>query len=382
MKTEYRLYRRIVLVTFFLAISYFAISQIRVRDEIVFPDIPGYVTLKCDFHMHTVFSDGNVWPTVRPEEAWREGYDAISITDHIEYQPHKDDVPTNHNRSYEIALPKSEELGLLLIRGAEITRDMPPGHFNALFLKDANPLDVEDWREAIIAAVTQDAFIIWNHPGWQQPDEIPIWYDEHTEIFQKGWAKGMEIVNERSYYPKAHQWCIDKKITMIGTSDIHDPVNLFYNIHKGEHRPVTLVFAKTRTEEAIKEALLNRRTAVYYKNLLIGEEQYLSPVFYGSIKIKSRDITLMKDQWRIIQIHNYSDIDLELEAGVNENNIVVQNKVTLPAHKTSLLGVQYNSEELTGTKNIELFYTVTNFLIAPGKGLPVKLKFKANIEKE
>ena len=192
----------------------------------------------------------------------------------------------------------------------------------------------------------------------------------------------MEIVNERSYYPKAHQWCIDKKITMIGTSDIHDPVNLFYNIHKGEHRPVTLVFAKTRTEEAIKEALLNRRTAVYYKNLLIGEEQYLSPVFYGSIKIKSRDITLMKDQWKIIQIHNHSDIDLELEAGVNENNIVVQNKVTLPAHKTSLLRVQYNSEELTGTKNIELFYTVTNFLIAPGKGLPVKLKFKANIEKE
>ncbi len=113
MKTEYRLFRRLALVIFFLAISYFAISQIRVRDEIVFPDLPGYVTLKCDFHIHTVFSDGNVWPTIRPEEAWREGLDVISITDHIEYQSHKDDLPTNHNRSYEIALPKSEELGLL-----------------------------------------------------------------------------------------------------------------------------------------------------------------------------------------------------------------------------------------------------------------------------
>lgn len=382
MKTNYRLNRRLALVTFFLAISYFAISQIRVRDEIEFPDIPGYLTLKCDFHIHTVFSDGNVWPTVRPEEAWREGLDAISITDHIEYQPHKDDLPTNHNRSYEIALPKSEELGLLLIRGAEITRDMPPGHFNALFLKNVNLLDVEDWREAIIAAVNQDAFIIWNHPGWRQPDEIPIWYDEHTEIFQKGWVKGMEIVNERSYYPKAHQWCIDKNITMIGTSDIHDPVNLNYKIHEGEHRPITLVFAKTRTKEAIKEALLNRRTAVYHNNLLIGEEQYLSPVFYGSIKIMNREITIKENQWKNIRIHNYSDIDLELEAAVNENNIDMQKKVTLAAHKTSLLRVQCKSEKLEGTINIELPYTVTNFLIAPGKGLPVKLKFQANIIRE
>ena len=54
------------------------------------PDIPGYVTLKCDFHSHTVFSDGNVWPTQRVGEAWRDGLDALAITDHIEYQPHKD----------------------------------------------------------------------------------------------------------------------------------------------------------------------------------------------------------------------------------------------------------------------------------------------------
>ena len=44
--------------------------QIRVRTEPKIPDIPGYVTLKCDFHMHTVFSDGNVWPPIRTEEAW------------------------------------------------------------------------------------------------------------------------------------------------------------------------------------------------------------------------------------------------------------------------------------------------------------------------
>ncbi|HOI80411.1 MAG TPA: PHP domain-containing protein, partial [Petrimonas sp.] len=52
------------------------------RSNIVIPDVNGFKVLKCDFHMHTVFSDGDVWPTVRVQEAWREGLDAIAITDH------------------------------------------------------------------------------------------------------------------------------------------------------------------------------------------------------------------------------------------------------------------------------------------------------------
>src|ERR1035437_2346251 len=115
-------------------------AQTRVRSEVNFPDIPGYVTLKCDFHMHTVFSDGQVWPTVRVEEAWRQGLDAIAITDHIEYKPHKADVSTNYNRSYELAKGSAENLNLILIKAAEITRGEPPGHLNALFLDQIEPL--------------------------------------------------------------------------------------------------------------------------------------------------------------------------------------------------------------------------------------------------
>ena len=54
------------------------------KGKIVISDLKGYVTLKCDFHIHTVFSDGTVWPTVRVDEAYREGLDAIAITDHLE----------------------------------------------------------------------------------------------------------------------------------------------------------------------------------------------------------------------------------------------------------------------------------------------------------
>jgi hypothetical protein len=77
-------------VTLLIVIAYLLVAPLAVQAaKINFPDILGYKTLKCDFHLHTVFSDGQVWPTTRVDEAVREGLDAIAITDHIEYQPHK-----------------------------------------------------------------------------------------------------------------------------------------------------------------------------------------------------------------------------------------------------------------------------------------------------
>ena len=69
------------------------------RYHIRIPDINGYKTLKCDFHVHTVFSDGKVLPDQRVKEAWNEGLDVIAITDHLEYRPNKDLLISDHNIS-------------------------------------------------------------------------------------------------------------------------------------------------------------------------------------------------------------------------------------------------------------------------------------------
>ena len=96
-----------------------------VRDPLPVPDIPGYRTLKGDFHLHTVFSDGNVWPTVPVQEAWRDGLDVIALTEHAEYQPHSQDVGIDLLRSYQIAKPVADQLGIVLITGMEITKPDP-----------------------------------------------------------------------------------------------------------------------------------------------------------------------------------------------------------------------------------------------------------------
>ena len=105
-----------------------------IRENINIPGFDGYEVLKCDFHIHTVFSDGRVWPDMRVNEAWQQGLDAIAITDHIEYRPFKDMVIGDLNESYKIAKAHADYLGFIVIKGAEVTREKPIGHLNALFM--------------------------------------------------------------------------------------------------------------------------------------------------------------------------------------------------------------------------------------------------------
>ncbi|MBL7111807.1 MAG: histidinol-phosphatase [Bacteroidales bacterium] len=354
-------------------------GQLYTRKEIKIPDIPGYLTLKCDLHMHTVFSDGNVWPTVRADEAWREGLDVFAISDHVEYQPHKEDITTGIGRSYEIAKPRADELGLMIIRAAEITRDMPPGHFNVLFLDSISALYKDNFWQAIQAAVDQDAFIFWNHPGWRQPDEIPIWYDEHSRLYDEGHMHGMEIVNERSYYPLAHQWCLEKNITMLGNSDIHNPTGMDIDFAEGAHRAITLVFAEKFTEESVKEALVKGRTAVYYKDMLMGKQEFLKPIFEKSVNIANRSVELGPGETFNLQVTNNSEVPFILEAAEGEKDIFYQENVTLYPGRTSIIRIRSKQIAEPGIHTYTLRFVVSNLLTGVETGLPVELKFKAKI---
>lgn len=366
-----------LIFSFILSFS-FCFAQINTRTEINIPNIPGYVTLKCDLHMHTVFSDGEVWPTVRVAEAWREGLDAISITDHIEYLPHKEDIKPDHIRPYEIAKPSADELGIILIKGAEITRSMPPGHFNAIFVQDIDSLDTKEWRDAIKAANDQGAFVFWNHPGWRQPDEIPIWYDEHSELFQNGLFQGIEIVNQYSFYPKAFQWALDMQLTIFGNSDVHSPIHGSFDLAQGQHRPITLVFAKQKSGQGIKEALLARRTAVYHNELVIGDEKYLKPIFEQSIEILNPRVSIKGTGRATIQIRNRSGLIFDLVAENNIAEFSVPEELKLFPGVTIAFQLKGKSKSMSGKKKFAIPFTVKNLLIAPEKGLPVALAIEVD----
>jgi len=339
------------------------------KGKIVIPDLKGYVTLKCDFHIHTIFSDGSVWPTVRIDEAYREGLDAISITDHIEYRPHKQDVVASHNRSYEIAQAAARNRGIILIKGSEITRSMPPGHHNAIFLTNSDELDKPDYMDALHAAKAQNAFIFWNHPGWlaQQPDTT-LWFDEHTKLLEQGLMHGIEIVNGE-YYPEAHRWCLEKKLTMIGNSDVHAPMSPF---EPGKHRTMTLVFASSATPEAIHEALKERRTAVYEEEFIIGEEKYLKELFENAVEISIRKTD---DKTVQITFKNKSDLIFHLKKAKADTRLVYLRNTsidlfTIKPQSTQSITVRLND----GINGGDVNFIVENFLVEPNKGMKYTIK--------
>jgi hypothetical protein len=345
-------------------------TNLHAQLNVEIPDIAGYQTLKADFHVHSVFSDGDVWPTVRVTEAVREGLDAISLTEHLEYRPHhrSGDMVSTHDRSYDITLPQAERRDLLLIRGSEITRPMSPGHANAIFIEDSDPLATDEWRDSYAEAKKQNAFIFWNHPGWQsQQRHETLWWPEHTELLEGGMMHGIEVANGRNYYPEAHQWCIDKGLTMMGTSDIHSPIQADYR--PDQHRTMTLIFAAERSAAAIREALDASRTVVYFEDLLIGDAELLKALFDSCIEI----VETTPDERRItVRWRNNSDLSFELRETEHDPSIdyMPTGEMKIGPRESGSFQVRF-PEGKHGVVNFE----VTNMLVAPGKGLPVSYEF-------
>jgi hypothetical protein len=326
-----------------------------------FPDAGGYRTLVCDFHTHTVFSDGQVWPTVRVEEAWREGLDAVALTDHIEHQPHKADIPTQHERPYELSLPKARDMNVLLIKGTEITKKTPPGHYNAVFVTAIDPIEDPNVLVSVQRAAEQGAFVFWDHHAWQGV-KLGQWEPLQTTMVENKWLHGLEVANGDTYYPLAHQWCLDRNLTMLGNSDIHSPsLDAVYTPQT--HRTLTLVLARQRTVESIHEALTAGRTVVWYGNQLIGRQEHVLPLYEASVTVGPAYHT--QSGIAFFEIANRSFLDLEYER-VGKSGPA---KISVPARSTAL--VRAPLAEDGGSQNLP--YLVKNILIAPDTGLPVTI---------
>jgi histidinol phosphatase-like PHP family hydrolase len=327
------------------------------------PDLPGYLTLKCDFHMHSVFSDGNVWPTYRLFEAVRDGLDAFAITDHVEYSPKKDYIPVDHNAAWKITETLAKESNVILVHGAEITRSMPPGHLNALFIENASFISKDSVYDAIEAAVKQGAFIQWNHPGWksQEPDGIPKLYELHKKLLKNGWINGIEFFNDSENYPIILDWCKQYNLAVMGNSDVHGIISESYQKPQNTHRPMTLVFAKERTSASLKEALFAGRTLVWAGDMLGGKEEFASPFFYKCISVGKPYYDNSKNTY--FEVTNNSDIPFYL----------INGPAGAPAAVT--LSANTITRIVLGKKvTAPLVYDVKNIMISEKGVLKVELK--------
>ena len=377
-----------------------------------FPDTKEYLTISTDLHTHSVFSDGHVWPNIRVAEARKDNIDVLAITEHLEYQPHIMHIPhENRNAAYIEAKRSASGTDLIVINGSEITREMPPGHINAIFVKDANKLYKFDQKllpeakeliqeraqgaelpeeqmqvienyalgnlypplEALKEAKNQGAFVFWNHPMWgsQASDGIARLDEMHKEFITKDLLHGIEIVNTGTYSEEAFNIALENNLALIGTSDVHDLIEWDYDAHNNEHRPVTLVFAKKRNEASIKEALFDRRTVVVFKDRLIGKSEHLLPLLESIISISSNGYR-KGTQILKIEILNNSSANMVLENLSEFNFADSDDLISIPKNEKVTLQVK----TLEVLDNLDLKFRILNALTAPKENPVINFRIK------
>lgn len=387
--------RKFILSMFVAAAASFSVSA-TTPNKIVIPNIEGYKTLKGDFHIHTVFSDATVWPTTRVQEALWEGLDVIAISDHVDSRLQKqikaglfDAEKCDRDRSFEIAR-KAAGKKLLVIHGGEISRGMPPGHWNCLFVSDCNKIceeaekfDDDEFKAAhagLKEAKAQGGFTMWNHPNWEkQAPNKTEWWKEHTQLYNEGYMNGIEVYNKfAGYCPEAHQWALEKNITMFGNSDAHTPFFYMIDYLNGQHRPITLVFATEKTEEAVRDALDHQRTAVYAEEMVYGREDMLRPLFEACVKVKG---VKFSDKQVSFTLVNKSCIPIRLRKAPGSEKFFYVRNYELRPFETITVTVKplikdHQYQKLTD-KHVEVNFIAETFQIGPDKPLPVKWVFDA-----
>jgi len=346
------------------------------KEKMFFPDADGYKVLKGDFHQHTIFSDGLVWPTTRVEEAYEEDLDIICLTEHIEHRPHSDEmISKDHNKSYELAKSEAERFGVLMIKSAEITREMAPGHLNVINIKDANAFeqyvnksntrDASSVIETLQEAKNQGGFIFWNHTAFPTTDNKSTWHPIHEELKNKGLLMGIEIVNGERYEPIAFKWCLDYNLTIFANTDVHS--TMAQKRKSDNSKVMTLVLSKERTQESVIDALKNHRTIGMWNNNLFGREPHVASVVKASVDFKLSNLVKNKGLFEIVNKSGFPFIFefIDLEDGFSIRKDVPSS--VLP-YQTSAL-----KAAVKGNIPNSIKVRVLNVFISPDKNLVLEI---------
>ena len=360
------------------------------RTEIVIPKVNGYNVYKGDFHTHSIFSDGEVTPALRVEEAWNDGLDIIAVTDHMEYRrterviykymkgyiredlrgedkavntnvlntnPDERGLLVDFNVSYDSAKKRGDELGIMVVRGVEITRGKL-GDYNAIFTKDNNAIYDPDLETSIRNARAQGAFIMHNHP--QYTKETKSTMPKHCEDFHaKGLIDGIEIANGYQIFNSLIDLCINEGYTPFSSSDVHTLTSIYYpGAGKEYFRNMTLVFAKKCDDKSILKALKEGRTIAYRNNMMIGSEKLLTDLFNACI---SAEVIEQNGKNKKVKFTNHSSLPFSLRWDRNRETAIW-------GHSATVVNVS------AGTDVLDV--RVTNMLYNKGKSpvVPVKLK--------
>ena len=338
------------------------------RQEIVFPRVRGLQVIKADLHIHTIYSDGQVLPETRVWEAWRDGLDLLVITDHPEYLELA--LPQERDRAYGRALPLARALGLLLVRGAELTTLSGPRYTEedsdhvVAFVQEESPF-FGDFDTAVRSARDQGAVIIWAHPG-------PRWVRDAKRLLELGWLDGIELRNGgrrggkgigyhrgEPMFSQVMDWCLEHDLAVIASSDAHWPIDQMVDRNRGERREMTLVLAEGRDEKSIREAIKARRTLAYFGEMIWGREEWLRSLAESALDFSLTPSVQENRKRHYLLVANTSSFPFRLQVSrFEEGESAGQREFRIAERGQTLAPIKMNE----GETDIRLRIILTNLL--------------------
>ena len=124
----------------------------------------------------------------------------------------------------------------------------------------------------------------------------------------------------------------------MGTSDIHGLIDWDY-VEKGHTRPITLVFAKERSANSLKEALFAGRTVAVFNSLLVGKKENLVPLLRASITIEKAEY-IDNTSILAVTLKNVTSSDLIFENQMPYTFYSSSPVFTVPAGRSKTLQVK------------------------------------------
>ena len=105
------------------------------------------------------------------------------------------------------------------------------------------------------------------------------------KAYDEGLIDGIEAFNSPDLYPLAIERAKKYGFFLIGATDAHISTHRDYLAHTPV-RNMTMIFAKDKSLESLREALLDKRAIAYGFGTLSGEESLLKDLFKASVQTR------------------------------------------------------------------------------------------------
>jgi len=227
------------------------------------PELANLRPLRCDFHIHTTYSDGKSSPAEMVVRGRELGLDALAITDHNYYPASVEAIDFVRKSGLGITCFPGEEVTSASWHILSIGANGPIGYHD--FGPDGpigftdDQVDYAGMQKILETIHSQGGKAFLAHPYWIADRRMHQPMVEYERLLREGGLDGIELLGDVPWEENLRSLVryseLESKasLAILGNSDTHAATHTYGSYW-------TLVFARSNSQEDIMAAILDHRS--------------------------------------------------------------------------------------------------------------------------